>query len=217
MVTFSYSTCCHLGVELYKSKSQRGRELRSKDLVDLNVCYQSRSCKWGIWVRGPGNFGCWNTPNFEGTCYSKISCTFMLHEVCKLLSGLLSLPSYSGARLKEWPLSEKHLVMVELSESDLSSAFVLLHGNAYLISTSNLLSKASLRRSLLIKQRSLAKMVKYIIYLWGESGSVDNIINHRWSLSTIPSSLRKQYLDNSVNQHVSRDGLHPWNVDLEST
>lgn len=45
MVAFSYSRCCHLGAELYKSKPQR-REFRGKGPASRNAWDQSQPCRW---------------------------------------------------------------------------------------------------------------------------------------------------------------------------
>lgn len=77
MVTFSYSICCYLGVELYKSKSQRGGNSGARAYKVLMP---------GTRADPPdGGFSSSNNPSCEGAYNSNLSSIFMLHESCELL------------------------------------------------------------------------------------------------------------------------------------
>ena len=65
MVTFSYSTCCHLGVEVYKSKS-RGKGVQKQEPRKSECLGPEPTLQMGIWRCGLLSFGCSNNSGFEG-------------------------------------------------------------------------------------------------------------------------------------------------------
>lgn len=89
MVTFSYSTCCHLGVELHKSKSQ-GMENSEARLRKSECLGPQPTLQMGIWGCGLVSFCCRNVPVLTGLItapFLSFSC-YMRTVSCSELAGL---------------------------------------------------------------------------------------------------------------------------------
>lgn len=168
-----------------------------------------------------GNLGVWTNQllqqkhaSLDGAHNCTLSLLFMLHKDCELLGvgwSQLHLSLHSGARLKEWHLSETHCVMVEGPNTSYPIAF-----NTYTQTyTPNPPSRAGHRRSILIKQGGTARVEIWNMHLWRESRKWYNSRVSQGDPSLYPSSLGLCW-SNLVHQHVSPESQHHL-MDLEFT
>lgn len=165
MVTFSYSTCCHLGVELHKSKSQRMENsearLRKSERLGLQPTLQM-----GIWGCGLVSLCCRNMPVLTGLVTAPFlsSLCYTRTVSCLELAGLSF--TYLRIRKPDWKsgLCLRHAaVMVEGSETSYPIAF-----NTY---TPRVFSyPLPIHHAERVHQGGTARMEMWNVHLWRESG-----------------------------------------------
>lgn len=188
MVTFSYSACHHLGIELYESKSPRWENSEQRPRMAQGL-RPEQPCRWEL----GGVDRLRNNPIFTGAWDSKIFLNFHvpmgLQVTC--LPCLLRGQAEDGHGLRQTEVTmqgPRIIAQVHLT---------CLLGSACVICISLLLPIVSLRQRLLMEHLSLSKTSIHVRHLCG------GIWNYRTHNRACPALFLSPQWGSSVSQPAS--------------